>query len=361
MSIICFGEIMARIAPPHHHKILQGFPGPAEITFGGSEANVCASLAMMGQSTRFVSALPSHALAEACLNQLRGFGVDVSHTQRDDGRLGLYFVEKGANQRPSTVIYDRENSSINHFDLNQVNWNDVFDGAQWFHCSGITPALSRSCYETVLFLVKEAAQRNIPVSCDLNFRNKLWRWDDSCAPKELARQCMGKILHHVDVVIGNEEDASDVLDIYPQGTDVEQGQLSAEAYISVAQQIGMRFPKLRQVAITLRESLSATQNNWGAMLYSCATQQTDFAPLKNGDYSPYPITNIVDRVGGGDSFAAGLIFALLSKEYGDCASAISFAVAASCLCHSISGDYNYSSREEVEALMKGRASGRVQR
>ena len=361
MSIICFGEIMARIAPPHHQKILQGFPGPAEITFGGSEANVAASLAMMGQNSCFVSVLPSHALANACLHQLRGFGVDVSHVQRDEGRLGLYFVEKGANQRPSTVIYDRENSSINFFDTQKVNWDEVFEGAQWFHCSGITPALSHLCYESVLFLVKEAARRNIPVSCDLNFRKKLWRWDDSCGARELARRCMGEILKYVDVVIGNEEDASDVLDIHPQGTDVEQGALNAEAYISVAQQIGARFPKLRHVAITLRESVSATHNNWGAMLYTCATQQANFAPLKNGDYSPYPITSIVDRVGGGDSFAAGLIFALLSNEHGNGASAISYAVAASCLCHSISGDYNYSSREEVEALMRGSASGRVQR
>ncbi|MCA9120753.1 MAG: sugar kinase [Planctomycetaceae bacterium] len=354
---------MARIAPPAHLRWGQSLPGSVEVTWGGGEANVCASLAMFGNQTRYLTALPKHPISESLVATLRGLGVDTSQILwRKQGRLGLYFVEKGANQRGSTVIYDRENSAISLAAAKEYDFNAALEGIRWLHITGITPSISEQACETNLALVRQAKQAGVTVSCDLNFRKKLWRWRPSVEPKQLARQCMGEVLPFVDLVIGNEEDASDVLDIHAEGTDVAHGQINAAAYEQVARQIIARFPNVSRVAITLRESISADHNNWGAMLFDKSGDRAFLAPLNaSGDYEPYQMRNIVDRVGAGDSFGAGLLHALNSDKYADPQNAINFAVAASCLKHSIQGDFNYVTEAEVALLAGGNASGRVQR
>ncbi len=359
-KIVTFGEIMGRFETPNHKKMVQSLPGSLELTFGGAEANVAASLAYMGEETRFISALPENPLGAACRRFLQSFGIDLSYLQLRNERLGLYFLETGANQRPSSITYDRANSAICNIEAKAIDWQGAFADAKWFHSTGITPSLSQKTAEATLLAVQEAQKAGIQVSCDLNFRKKLWQWDDSVTPKELAQKTMRKILPYVDVVIANEEDASDVLGIEAGHSDVSTGQLDTAAYIEVAKEIVRQFPNVGRVAITLRESVSASHNNWGALLYD--GEQAAFAPLDEaGEYRPHEIRNIVDRVGGGDSFGAGLIFALSSPRLSATETAIRYAVAASCLCHSIPGDMNYSSRTEVEALMNGDASGRVQR
>jgi len=317
---------------------------------------------MLGGKARFVTSLPKNDISEACITTLRGLKIDVSGINlADQGRMGLYFVERGANQRPSRVMYDRDYSSVSITSGSHYNWISLFADAGWFHTTGITPALSEISAEATETAVKEAKSAGLTVSCDFNFRKKLWQWKPGSATTALAQQTMRKILPYVDVVIANEEDAHDVLGISAANTDVESGQLDASKYTDVAGEIVRQFPNVQKVAITLRESISATHNNWGAMLYDAATQETHFAPLRNEHYAPYEIRDIVDRVGGGDSFGAGLIFALNTPELIEAEDAIRFAVASSCLCHSINGDFNYVNRAEVEALMRGSASGRVVR
>lgn len=360
--IVTFGEIMGRICPPGYKRFVQSMPGSLELTFAGAEANVAASLALLGAEVRFVTALPDNVLAEACLHTLRGLGIDVSQiVRRREGRLGLYFVEKGANQRPSNVVYDRDHSAIAQVSPEAFDWEAIFQDAKWMHITGITPALSENAFRSTRLAVERAKSKGLTVSCDLNFRKKLWRWREGISANALAAECMTQILPHVDVVIANEEDAADVLGIHAGGTNVQSGRLDSECYPEVAREIVHRFPNVSCVAITLRESISASHNNWGAMIYDAATDDTHFAPLKNGVYAPYEIRDIVDRVGGGDSFGAGLVFALNTPELDDFATAIRFAVAASCLAHSIEGDFNFSTRAEVETLMGGNASGRVVR
>lgn len=361
-TIVTFGEIMGRLCPSGHLRFVQAMPGALELTFAGAEANVAASLALFGADTRFVTALPDNVLGDSCTRTLRGLGVDTSSIIRTKkGRLGLYFVEKGANQRPSNVVYDRMHSSIAETAATDFDWVSIFQGAGWLHTTGITPALSRKAFDSCLAAVRAAKTAGLTVSCDLNFRKKLWDWEPGTKSTELARRCMSEILPHVDVCIANEEDAADVLGIHAEGSDVHGGRLATAHYPEVAKEIVRQFPNIRQVAITLRESLSASHNNWGAMLYDAASGQAFFAPLRDGNYTPYEIRNIVDRVGGGDSFGAGLVFALNTPELSAPEKAIRFAVAASCLAHSIEGDFNFSSRAEVEALMGGNASGRVVR
>ncbi len=359
--VVTFGEIMGRLACPQNLRLRQ--TRQFEVTYAGAEASVAASICNFGGQARYVTALPQHALAEAALDAVRSVGVDTSFSLRADrGRLGMYYLETGANQRPSQVIYDRADSAVSQVKADAYNWEGIFQDANWLHLSGITPALSENAAEATCFAAKQARQRGIKVSIDLNFRKKLWQWRTGTDAKSLAREVMGDILPHVDVVIGNEEDCADVLDIHAGDTNVEAGHLSIDHYPSVARQVVERFPNVEKVAITLRESISASHNNWGAMLYQSNNDTAYFAPLNtNGEYSPYAIRNIVDRVGGGDAFAGGLIFALTTIGLSEPQLAIRYAVAASCLKHSIKGDFNYSTRQEVEALMGGAASGRVVR
>jgi 2-dehydro-3-deoxygluconokinase len=360
---LTFGEIMMRVCPEGFLRFRQAMPGRVEVTFAGGEANVCASLAIFGEKTRYVSALPNHAIAQSLLATLKGLGIETDNVLiRDKGRLDIYFVEAGANQRSSIVIYDRDATAICLAAPDEYDFSGALKDVHWVHITGITPSLSEKAFLSTLELAKLAKQQGATVSCDLNFRKKLWRWKAGYTAKELARACMSQILPHVDLVIGNEEDASDVLGIEAEGTSVEDGEINAQAYVSVARAIVAQFRNASRVAITLRESISASHNNWGGMLYDAASDEAWFAPLDEaGNYAPYEIRDIVDRVGGGDSFGAGLLHALNSADYGDPADAIRFAVAASCLKHSIKGDFNYTSREEVVALTKGQASGRVRR
>ena len=361
-KVVAFGEVMGRVAPEGFQRFRQAMPGKLDITFAGAEANVAVSICLLGGEAALVTALPKHPIADACVDSIRARGVDVSGVSRvDEGRLGLYFLETGANQRPSVVVYDRDHSSVSLTPGDKYDWDKAFAGASWFHVSGITPALSALAAEATLLAAKKAKSLGVTVSCDLNFRKKLWRWEPGAKPAQLAEKTMRRLLPFVDVVIANEEDASDVLGIKAGGTDVESGKLDIARYPEVAAKIAGQFPNVSKVAITLRESVSASHNNWGAMLYDAQTKAASFAPTRDGQYQPYQIRNIVDRVGGGDSFAAGLIFALNDPALGAPDKAVAFAVAASCLAHSCLGDFNYASRAEVEALMGGSGSGRVSR
>ncbi|OGV58992.1 MAG: carbohydrate kinase [Lentisphaerae bacterium GWF2_52_8] len=357
-----FGEIMGRFAPEGFLRFAQAMPGKMNLSFGGAEANVCASIAVMGGNASFVTALPRNPLAESCIAFLRSLNVGTEKIIRtSEGRLGLYFLESGANQRPSNVVYDRENSAVAIVSPDTYDWDKIFDGSSWFHISGITPAISESAARASIMAVKKAKERKMTVSCDLNFRKKLWNWDSSLKPRELAEKTMREILPYTDIAIANEEDAADVLGIHAGATDVHSGKLEIAKYPEVAAKMHSQFKNISKIAITLRESISATHNNWGAMLYDAISGKPYFAPLSNAQYTPYEIRNIVDRVGGGDSFAAGLIYALMDKELSSPQTAIAFAAAASCLAHSILGDTNYVNRKEVEALMNGSGSGRVTR
>lgn len=357
-----FGEIMARIAPPDHLRWQQAVPGRVEVTWGGGEANVCASLAMYGEQSRYLTALPRHAISESLAATMRGVGVDTTQIYwRDEGRLGVYYVEVGANQRGSTVLYDRSYSAISLASPDEYDFDAALDGVTHLHITGITPAVSENACLANLELVRRA-KAGATVSCDLNYRKKLWNWRPGASKQDLARECMSEVLPMVDLVIANEEDAAMVLDIHADETDVESGQINAAAYEHVAREVINRFPNVSRVAITLRESISADHNNWGAMLFDKNEDRAFLAPLNSdGEYCPYEIRDIIDRVGAGDSFAAGLLHALNTDEFGHPEKAIQFAVAASCLKHSVKGDFNYVTHDEVAALAAGNASGRVQR
>ncbi len=363
MDILCFGEVMLRLTPSGHLRLRQSLPGGLNATFGGSEANVAVSLAMFRNNVRYVSALPDNALADALLAQLRGFGIDTKFcVTKQHSRLGIYFLETGANQRSSVVIYDREPSAVSTTTKDEYAFSSALQGVDWIHVSGITPALSERAFQATLELVSLARREGAQVSCDLNFRNKLWKWNSGREARALAQQCMTDVLGHVTVLVANEEDAKDVLGIEAEGTSVEHGRINAQAYVDVARQITERFPHIHTVAITLRESYSATHNNWGGMLWDARREQAFFAPEDtDGHYRPYEIRSIVDRVGGGDAFAAGLIHACGSDRFSEPRDAVRFAAAASCLNHSIPGDFNVVTEREVEALMGGSVSGRVRR
>ncbi|MGN1077419.1 MAG: PfkB family carbohydrate kinase [Candidatus Gallimonas sp.] len=338
-KIVTFGELMLRLAPENYLRFVQS--EKYEATFGGAEANVAVSLANYGQDVAFVSKLPAHEIGQAAVNSLRKFGVDTSKIVRGGDRVGIYYCEKGASQRPSKVVYDRAHSAIAEATEADFDWDQIFDGVEWFHFTGITPALSDGVAAITLEACKKAKEKNITISCDLNFRKKLWS-------KEKAGQVMGELCRYIDYCIANEEDAKDVFGIEADNSDIYGGKLDREGYISVAKKLTERFG-FKGVAITLRESKSANDNDWSGMLY------TGGEAYFSKKYSMH----IVDRVGGGDSFGGGLIYAL-SNGY-DPQSAIGFAVAASCLKHSIEGDYNMVSLAEVKALAGGDGSGRVQR
>lgn len=353
--IVTFGEIMARLATPGFKRFQQAMPGALNVTFAGAEASIAASIAFLGGDAAFVTALPQHSIADACEANLRSMGVDTRFIVRAErGRLGLYFLESGANQRPSNVVYDREGSSVAITTAREYDWSAIFEGAGWFVVSGITPAISRNAAEVTMTAVGEACRRGVKVACDMNYRSKLWRWDPPLQPRELATRTMLALMPQVDLFIGGREDAVEMLGIADVGA-------APEALISVAEQIVAKFPRIQQVAMTRREGLSATHNNVSAMLYDASTASAHFAPLDNGAASHYAITAIVDRLGAGDAFTAGLLFALTTAELQSPQTAISFATAAGCLAHSIEGDFNYVSRAEITALMNGDASGRVNR
>ena len=338
-KVITFGELMLRLAPEGYLRFVQA--DAFEATFGGGEANVSISLANFGMNTSFVTKLPAHEIGQMSVNSLRKYGVDTSLIVRGGNRVGIYYLEKGASQRASKVIYDRAGSAIAEAKKSDFDWDKIFDGAGWFHFTGITPALSDELAEIALEACKKAKEKGIIISCDLNYRNKLWS-------KEKAGEVMGKLCKYVDVCISNEEDANDVFKIKAPDTDVTAGEINSEGYKYVAEELKKRFG-FSFVAITLRESISASDNRWGAMLYDG----------KDYYFSKKYNVHIVDRVGGGDSFGAGLIYSLTHNATPK--DAIEFAVAASCLKHSIEGDYNFVSVDEVNKLAKGDASGRVQR
>ena len=360
---LAFGEIMLRVAPEGHLRFRQVLPGPVDLTFAGAEANVCAALALWGQSCRYLTAMPTNLVTNALLAVLRGLGIDTHFVvHREVGRLGVYFVETGANQRSSLVVYDRDHSAVSLAAPAEYDFARALDGVTWVHVTGITPSLSENAFLATLELVRLAHERGIGVSCDLNFRNKLWRWKPGFNARQLAHECMTQILPHVKLLIANEEDASDVLGIHAAGASVEQGRVNHAAYEQVAREAVGLFPNLSRVAITLRESISADHNNWGAMLFDAETDRTYFAPTDaDGAYRPYEIRDIVDRVGAGDAFAAGLLYASHSTEFAEPERALQFAVAASCLKHSIKGDFSYVTVPEIVSLMSGVASGRVRR
>ena len=337
--VITFGEIMMRLNPEGNLRFVQA--ERFEASYAGGEANVAVSLANYGMDAAFVSKVPAHAIGQCAVNALRHFGVDTKNMVRGGDRLGAYFVEKGASQRPSKVIYDRAHSAIALAEPSDFDWDAIFDGADWFHWTGITPALGGNLPQICLEACKAAKARGVTISCDLNYRNKLWSREKAC-------EIMSQLMPYVDVCIANEEDAKDVFGIEAANTDIHAGKLNHEGYISVAQQIHDRFG-CSCVAITLRSSISADDNDWAAMLY------------QNGQayFSPSYRIHIVDRVGGGDSFGGGLIYSQLTGM--DPQKSINFAVAASCLKHTISHDFNLVTVEEVESLAKGNASGRVQR
>lgn len=361
MRVVTFGEVMLRLAPAEFLRLRQVIPGSLDATFGGGELNVAVSVAFQGGHSAFLTASPDNPITDALEQEMRKLGVDSLVQRRSPGRFGIYFVETGANQRGSTVTYDREHSAVALAGPEEYDFAAAFAGATWFHITGITPAISRAAAEAALAAAQTAQELGLTVSCDLNYRKKLWRWSDQ-APQKLAQETMSRLVPFIDVVIANEEDCHLSLGIEAAESDVEAGELNLEGYQGVARELVRRFPNVRQVAITLRESLSASHNNWGAMLYDAGSDSSCFAPLDaHGAYAPYAIRNIVDRVGAGDSFAGGLIFALSTPELSEPETAIRYAVAASCLKHSIKGDFNYSTRAEIESLMKGGGSGRVQR
>ena len=340
-KVITFGEIMMRLDPVGFRRFVQ--TDTYESTFAGGEANVAVSLANYGVDAYFVSKVPEHEIGQACVNSLRRYGVHTDLILRGGPRLGIYYCEKGASQRASKVIYDRANSSIALAEKDEFDWDKIFDGVDWFHWTGITPALGGNLPEICLQACQKAKEKGITISCDLNYRKKLWTTAQ-------ARECMSKLVPYVDVCIANEEDAKDVFGIEADGTDIDSGKLNHEGYISVARKISEQFG-CKKVAITLRGSISASINDWAGMLYDAASDKACFS--KN-----YQIM-LVDRVGGGDSFGGGLIYSLLNNY--DDQKAIEFAVAASCLKQCIEKDFNQVSVAEVNALANGSGSGRVQR
>ena len=341
-KVVTFGEIMLRLKSPAYERLFQS--PSLEATFGGGEANVSVSLANYGMETAFVTVLPTNDVGNACIRELRGFGVDTTKIVRKDGRMGIYYLETGAVQRPSKVIYDRAGSAIAEAKPGDIDWDKAFDGVEWFHITGITPAISESAMELSVASVKEAKKRGITVSCDLNYRKNLWKYGKK------ASEVMREIAKYVDVAIANEEDVQKSLEITVDDVNVESGELDRAKYKALGDKVLAAYPDMKMIAITLRESHSADWNGWAA----CLNDGKDFYVSKK-----YEIRDIVDRVGGGDSFAGGLLYGL--NHYEDKQSALEFAVAASCLKHSVIGDFNRVNVSDVTKLMGGDGTGRVQR
>jgi 2-dehydro-3-deoxygluconokinase len=342
-KVVTFGEIMLRLATPGYLRFSQS--NELTATFGGGEANVAVSLANYGISVDFVTRLPKNDIGRACMMDLRKHGVGTGKIVWGGERLGIYFLETGAVSRGSKVVYDRAHSSVSEIEAGMIDWEKVFEGATWFHWTGITPAISQNAADVCLEAIKNANELGVTVSCDLNYRKNLWKYGKT------ANEVMPELVAGTDVVLGNEEDAEKVLGIKPEGVDVTGGHVEGAAYESVSKQIMERFPRCKKVITTLRGSVNANHNSWSGVLWD---------GKKLYEAPTYQITHIVDRVGGGDSFMGGLIYGLLTYE-GDDQKALNFAVAASCLKHTVYGDFNQVTVDEVEKLMSGDASGRVAR
>lgn len=344
-KVVTFGEIMLRLATPGNLRFSQATEYTA--TFGGGEANVAVSLANYGMKAEFVTRLPENDIARACEMDLHRYGVLTDHVARGGERLGIYFLETGAVARASKVVYDRAHSAISEIEPGMIDWDRVFEGAQWFHWTGITPAISQGAADVCLEAVQAANRLGVTVSCDLNYRKNLWKYGKT------AGEVMPALVAGCDIILGNEEDCEKVFGIKPQGFDAEHtgGQVDDKAFESVCRQMMQKFPRAKKVIITLRGAINANHNTWGGVLF-------DGARLYRS--RRYDITHIVDRVGGGDSFMGGLIYGLINYA-GDDQRALEFATAASCLKHTIYGDFNQVTKAEVEKLMNGDASGRVSR
>lgn len=343
-NIVTFGEIMVRLSAPDYLKLIQA--NSLEVSFAGAEANVAVSLANYGLQTKFVTCLPNNPIAEHCVMDLRGHKVGVEHILRTGNRMGVMYLETGSNARPSRVYYDREQSALAQVKPDSIDWAGILKDADWFHWTGITPALSENAANECLKAIKTANELGVTVSCDINYRGNLWKYGKT------ASEVMPRLVDCCDIILGNEEDCEKVLGIKPEGFDAEKtaGEIDPRRFESVCQQMMQKFPRCKKMVMTLRDSINANHNTWSGILYN--GQQL----LQS---SKYDITDIVDRVGGGDSFMGGLIFGLL--HYKDDSRALEFATAASCLKHSIKGDYNWVTIDEVERLMNGESSGRVKR
>ena len=341
-KVVTFGEIMLRLATPGYLRFMQ--TNALNATFGGGEANVAVSLSNYGISSEFVTRLPENEIADWCLAELRKYNVGTSHVLRGGERVGIYYLETGAVARPSKVIYDRAHSSISEVQRGMFDWKEILKDAQWFHWTGITPAISQGAADVCLEAIETANEMGITVSCDLNYRKNLWKYGKK------ASEIMPQLVAGCDIILGNEEDAEKVFGIKPEGFDVEKtkGEVDAAQFESVCKQLMIKFPRAKKVIVTLRGSINANHNTWGGCLYSDKLYQS----------KQYDITHIVDRVGGGDSFMGGLIYGLIAFPDDD-QKALDFAVAASCLKHTIYGDFNVVSAKEVENLMEGDGSGRV--
>lgn len=338
-KIITFGEIMLRLAPSGYYRIIQA--DTFGVTFGGAEANVAVSLAHYGEDVSFVTKLPLNPISDAAINSLRRYGVNTKHIVRGGERIGIYYLEKGASQRGSAVIYDRKYSAIQQADLSDFDFNEIFQDAEWFHFTGITPAISNAAADICLQACRKAKEKKIKVSCDLNYRNKLWT-------KEAANRVMTELMQYVDICIANEEDAANIFGICADSSDVNRGKIDKRGYETVATELQRRF-NFELVAITLRNSITANDNKWSAILWDGA---------KHYQSKEYAV-HLVDRVGGGDAFGAGLIYTLLNNY--DYQSALEFAVAAGCLKQTVEGDYNQMTIDEVLKLVDGNVTGRISR
>lgn len=341
-KVVCFGEIMLRLNPPGRKKIVQA--DNFNINFGGSEGNVAVCLANFGINSFYVTRIPENSLGEKCIRQLKSYGVDTSFILKGGKRIGIYFVEPGAVIRPSVVIYDREGSSFSEIQRGMFNWEEIFNGKSWFHFSGITPALTENCFHALVEACEIAKKKNLNVSCDLNYRKKLWKWTEN--PGEI----MSQLLKYVDVIMCNEEDAEKYFGIKSKEVDVEKGKIEKSRYMSVAERLKEKFNNLKTIGITLRTSINADYNRWSAVLW------------KDGDFiegMDFEITHIVDRVGAGDSFSAGLIYGLL--KFQDIEKTLNFAIGTSALKHTIEGDFNLVTVDEVEKIIGGETTGRISR
>lgn len=358
--VVTFGEIMTRLSAPGHRRIRQCLPGQLDAGFAGAESNIASAIALLGRRSRFVTALPKNWLGDAAVDFLRSHGVDTSHILRTDhGRMAQYFIETGAGLRPGRVLYDRDFSSFSLTEGLTYDWNAILADASWLVLTGISPALSATAAEATLQAAREAKSRGIPVCCDLNFRATLWKWQPGKSPRDLAREVMSRLVPHVDLLLTNPDQAADVLGIPWDG--VPAGTNPADAYAASAGAIARAHPHIKRIVFTMRESHSASRNALGALLYEITSDTIHLAPVVNGEYTPYEMDHIVDRLGAGDAFAGGLLHALQTPGLAAPQRALDFALAAAALAHSIPGDINVVTQSEVEALLTGDRTGRVVR